>query len=99
MNKITRADISDPQEVIARAKALSLEPGIPIRPGFEMYRTWFGWFDVGAKGGARCRKLEAELSLKRWFRMFHSTASNHWAFCPRFDDTQRSTGYRLLTSG
>ena len=35
MNKITPADISDPQEVIARAKALSLELGIPIRPGFE----------------------------------------------------------------
>jgi PAS domain S-box-containing protein len=34
-NKITPADISDPQEVIARAKALSLEFGIPIRPGFE----------------------------------------------------------------
>ncbi|MHB8654069.1 MAG: hybrid sensor histidine kinase/response regulator [Terriglobia bacterium] len=35
MNKITPADISDPQEVIARAKALSLELGTKIRPGFE----------------------------------------------------------------
>src|SRR6201747_1945459 len=35
MNKITPADISDPQEVIARAKALSLELGPPIPPGFE----------------------------------------------------------------
>ena len=35
MNKITPADISDPQEVIARAKALSLELGTPITPGFE----------------------------------------------------------------
>jgi len=35
MNKITPADISDPQEVIARAKALSVEIGIPIAPGFE----------------------------------------------------------------
>jgi two-component system cell cycle sensor histidine kinase/response regulator CckA len=34
-NKITPADISDPQELIARANALSLELGIPIRPGFE----------------------------------------------------------------
>jgi PAS domain S-box-containing protein len=34
-NKITPADISDPQEVIARAKALSLELGTPITPGFE----------------------------------------------------------------
>jgi PAS domain S-box-containing protein len=34
-NKITPADISDPQEVIARAKALSLELGTPITPGFD----------------------------------------------------------------
>src|SRR3954468_7354938 len=35
MNKITPADISDPQEVINRAKALSAELGTPITPGFE----------------------------------------------------------------
>ena len=35
LNKITPADISDPQEVIARAKALSLELATPITPGFE----------------------------------------------------------------
>ncbi len=35
MNKITPADISDPQEAIARAKALSAELGTPIEPGFE----------------------------------------------------------------
>ena len=35
MNKITPADISDPQEVIARAKALSTELGTDITPGFE----------------------------------------------------------------
>ena len=35
MNKITPADISDPQEVVARAKALSLELATPITPGFE----------------------------------------------------------------
>ena len=35
MNKITPADISDPQEVIARAAALSLELATPITPGFE----------------------------------------------------------------
>jgi len=35
MNKITPADISDPQEVIARAKALSAELGTTITPGFE----------------------------------------------------------------
>ena len=35
MNKITPADISDPQEVIARATALSVEFATPIAPGFE----------------------------------------------------------------
>ena len=35
VNKITPADISDPQEVIVRATALSVELGTPIAPGFE----------------------------------------------------------------
>jgi PAS domain S-box-containing protein len=35
LNKITPADISDPQEIIVRAKALSIELGTPIKPGFE----------------------------------------------------------------
>jgi PAS domain-containing protein len=35
VDKITPAEISDPQEVIARARALSLELATPITPGFE----------------------------------------------------------------
>ena len=35
MNKTTPADISDPQELIERAHALSKEFDIPIAPGFE----------------------------------------------------------------
>src|ERR1017187_2980468 len=35
VDKITPADISDPREVIARAKVLSLELATPITPGFE----------------------------------------------------------------
>src|SRR5678809_1502781 len=35
MNRRSPADTSDPQEVIARAKALSVELGTPITPGFE----------------------------------------------------------------
>ena len=35
VNKTTPADISDPEEVIARAKALSAELGVSIAPGFE----------------------------------------------------------------
>jgi PAS domain S-box-containing protein len=34
-NKITPADISDPEELIARAQALSAELETPISPGFE----------------------------------------------------------------
>ena len=35
VNRITPADISDPQELIARAATLSLELATPITPGFE----------------------------------------------------------------
>ena len=35
VNTITPADISDPQEVVARAAALSLEFATPTAPGFE----------------------------------------------------------------
>jgi PAS domain S-box-containing protein len=35
VDKITPADISDPQEIIARAAALSVELETPIAPGFE----------------------------------------------------------------
>src|SRR5204862_4844515 len=35
MNRIAPADLSDPSELITRAKALSAELGTPIAPGFE----------------------------------------------------------------
>src|SRR5665648_658551 len=35
IDKITPADISDPEELFARARALSSEIGTPITPGFE----------------------------------------------------------------
>jgi PAS domain S-box-containing protein len=35
VNQVTPAAISDPQELITRAKALSVELGTPITPGFE----------------------------------------------------------------
>lgn len=35
MNKITPAEISDPEEIIARAEALTIELETPIKPGFE----------------------------------------------------------------
>ncbi|MBA3889705.1 MAG: PAS domain S-box protein [Gemmatimonadaceae bacterium] len=35
LNTVTPAAISDPDEIVARAKALSVELGTPITPGFE----------------------------------------------------------------
>ena len=35
VDRITPADLSDPEELVARANALSLELGTPIAPGFE----------------------------------------------------------------
>ena len=35
LNKLTPADISDRDEIVARAEALTLELGTPIKPGFE----------------------------------------------------------------
>src|SRR5271154_2245278 len=35
LNKVTPADISDPQEVVARAELLSVELATPIEPGFD----------------------------------------------------------------
>src|ERR1700678_1893167 len=48
MNKITPADISDPQEVITRAKALSAELGTTITPGFEalVFKAYRGIEDI-----------------------------------------------------
>src|SRR6202167_1417248 len=48
MNKITPADISDPQEVITRAKALSAELGTKITPGFEalVFKAYRGIEDI-----------------------------------------------------
>ncbi len=48
MNTFTPADISDPQEVSARAKALSAELGTPIPAGFEalVFKASLGIEDV-----------------------------------------------------
>ncbi len=48
MNKITPADISDPQEVVGRARSLSAELGVTIMPGFEalVYKASRGIEDI-----------------------------------------------------
>jgi signal transduction histidine kinase len=67
MNRITPADISDPAEVVARARALSLELGTTIAPGFEalVFKASRGIGDVYEltyirKDGSR---LPAEVSV------------------------------------
>ena len=53
MNKITPADISDPQEVVARAKALSAELETAIAPGFEalVFKASRGLKNQGLEAG------------------------------------------------
>ena len=70
MNKITPAEISDPQEVIARAKALSAELGTPITPGFEalVFKASRGIEDIYEltyirKDGSRFRAGSASFPL------------------------------------
>jgi signal transduction histidine kinase/ActR/RegA family two-component response regulator len=48
VNRITPAELSDPQELVARARALSVEFGAPIAPGFEamVYKARRGIEDV-----------------------------------------------------
>ena len=71
MNKITPADISDPQEVIARAKALSLELATTIRPGFEalVFKASRGIEDIYEltyirKGGSRFPAIVSVTALR-----------------------------------
>ena len=67
INRITPADISDPDEVIARARTLSVELSTPIAPGFEalVFKASRGIGDVYeltyiCKDGSR---LPAEVSV------------------------------------
>jgi light-regulated signal transduction histidine kinase (bacteriophytochrome) len=48
VNRITPADLHDPQEVIERATALSVEFGTQIKPGFEalVFKAWRGIPDI-----------------------------------------------------
>jgi PAS domain S-box-containing protein len=71
MNKITPADISDPQEVIARAKTLSAELGTTITPGFEalVFKASRGIEDIYEltyirKGGSRFPAVVSVTALR-----------------------------------
>jgi PAS domain S-box-containing protein len=71
MDKSTPADISDPQEMIARAKALSIELGTEIKPGFEalVFKATRGIEDIYAltyirKDGSRFPALVSVTALR-----------------------------------
>ena len=71
LNQITPADISDPQEVIARARALSVELGTPITPGFEAlaFKASRGIEDIYEltylrKDGSRCPAVVSVTALR-----------------------------------
>jgi signal transduction histidine kinase/DNA-binding response OmpR family regulator len=71
LDKITPADISDPEEVIARAAALSLELGTSIAPGFEalVFKASRGIEDVYAltyvrKDGSRFPAMVSVTALR-----------------------------------
>jgi PAS domain S-box-containing protein len=71
MNKITPADISDPQELIARAKSLSVELGTAITPGFEalVFKASRGIEDIYEltyirKGGSRFPAVVSVTALR-----------------------------------
>jgi PAS domain S-box-containing protein len=71
MDKSTPADISDPQEMIARAKALSVELGTQIKPGFEalVFKASRGIEDIYAltyirKDGSRFPALVSVTALR-----------------------------------
>src|SRR3979490_706220 len=71
MNKVPPADISDPDEVIARATALSLEFAMPIAPGFEtlVFKASRGIEDIYEltyfrKDGSRCPAVVSVTALR-----------------------------------
>jgi diguanylate cyclase (GGDEF)-like protein/PAS domain S-box-containing protein len=71
VNKITPADISDPQELVQRAAALSVELGTPIAPGFEalVFKASRGIEDIYAltkirKDGSRLPAIVSVTALR-----------------------------------
>ena len=71
VNKFTPAEISDPDELVERARALSLEFGVEIKPGFEAlaYRAARGIEDIYEitrilKNGSRLQVVSSVTALR-----------------------------------
>jgi len=76
IDKITPADISDPEELIARARALSSEIGTPITPGFEalVFRASRGIEDIYEltyirEDGSRFPAMVSVTALRGYLRL------------------------------
>ena len=77
MNRITPADISDPQELIRRAKALSVELGTSITPGFEalVFKASRGIEDIYELTSARTGRASRPWCRSRRFGMHRRRSS------------------------
>ncbi len=71
VDTVTPAAISDPQEIVARAKALSIELGTPITPGFEalVFKASRGIEDIYEltyirRDGSRCPAVVSVTALR-----------------------------------
>ena len=103
MNKITPADISDPQEVIARAANLSSELRTLITPGFEalVFKASRGIEDIYEltyirKDGSRFPAIVSVTALRNEAGPYHRLpADRHRQYGPQrgrgLQDTARST--------
>ncbi|MGO9930862.1 MAG: PAS domain S-box protein [Steroidobacteraceae bacterium] len=104
INRITPAEISDPQEVIARAKLLSMELATPIEPGFDalVFKASRGIEDIYEltyirKDGSRFPAVVSVTAL----RDVHDAIIGYLLICTdntlrnRFETEQRRLDQRL----
>jgi PAS domain S-box-containing protein len=104
LNKVTPADISDPQEVIARAQLLSVELATPIEPGFDalVFKASRGIEDIYElsyirKDGSRFPGVVSVTALRDAADMIigYLLIGTDNTLRNRFDDEQRRLDQRL----
>ena len=104
INKVTPADISDPQEVIARARLLSVELATPIEPGFDalVFKASRGIEDIYElnyirKDGSRFPAVVSVTALRDAADMIigYLLIGTDNTLRNRFDDEQKRLDQRL----